>query len=79
MCWRDVDHGEMCDCMLLAQAIGAPPSSVDFAYCQNVLQKHWSLRCNHGCRIPGPRITRELPRLDTHDPVHAVLLVNAPT
>ena len=78
MWWRDVDHGEMCDCMLLAQAVGAPPSALDFVYCQGVLQKHWSLRCNHGCRFPAPRTTPELPRLDAHDPVHAMLLVNVP-
>ena len=79
MWWRDVDHGEMCDCMLLARAVGAPPSSVDFAYCQRVLQKHWRLRCNHGRRGPAARITPQLPPLDIRDPVHAVLLANAPT
>ena len=30
MWWRDLDHGEMCDCMLLAQAVGAPAFAIDF-------------------------------------------------
>lgn len=76
--WRDVDHGEFCDCMLLAKAVGAEPMSVDFAYCHNVLQKHWRLRCNHGGRAAMPRLTPTLPRLDAHDAVQAILLVNVP-
>ena len=74
--WHDVDHGDMCDCMLLALAVGAPPSSVDFAYCRNVLQKHWSVTCNHGCRGHAPRATPVLPHFDIHDPVQAALLAN---
>lgn len=76
--WRDVDHGDMCDCMLLARAVGAAPSSMDFSYCQNVLKKHWRLRCNHGCRLPGPAVTPKLPPLDSHDPMQAAVLANLP-
>lgn len=76
--WRDVDHGDLCDCMLLAHAVGAPPSSVDLSYCQHVLQKHWRLKCNHGCRMPAPQVTPQLPPLDIHDPLQAVLLANTP-
>ena len=76
--WRDVEHGDFCDCMLLARAVGAPPSTVDLNYCQHVLQKHWRLRCNHGGRARPPRVTPWLPHLDVHDPVHAALLANVP-
>lgn len=78
--WRDVDHGEQCDCMLLARAVGAPPETVDFAYCRVVLQKHWRLTCNHGCHDRGarPAATPRLPPVDARDPVQATLLVNAP-
>ena len=78
MWWHDVDHGEKCDCMLLARAAGALPSSMDLGYCQNVLQKHWRLRCNHGRRLPLPPETPKFPPLDIHDPLHAALLANLP-
>ena len=77
--WHDVDHGDHCDCMLLARAVGAPASTVDVVYCRNVLQHHWNVSCNHGGRAPVPKPTPQLPPLDIHDPVHAALLVNART
>jgi hypothetical protein len=76
--WRDVDHGEMCDCMLLARAIGAPSSCIDYSYCRNVLQRHWNVTCNHGGRLRAARTTPQLPPLDAHDPLQAILLANAP-
>lgn len=76
--WHSVDHGDMCDCMLLAAAVGASPSSVDFNYCHEVLQKHWRLKCNHGGRAPAAQETPHLPPLDFHDPLQAALLVNVP-
>ena len=78
MWWRDVDHGDRCDCMLLANAVGASAGCVDFSYCQNVLQKHWRLRCNHGCRMPAAPVTPQLPHLDIREPLQAALLANAP-
>ena len=77
--WRDVEHGDECGCMLLAQAIGVPVDTVDFNYCRQVLQKHWRVRCNHGGCPPAALLTPQLPHLDLHDPVHAVLLANLPT
>ena len=74
--WRDVEHGDLCSCRILAQAVGAPPSAVDFAYCHQVLQRHWRLRCNHGGREPAPPATPQLPPLDLHDPVQAAILAN---
>lgn len=76
--WNDVEHGDRCECLLLAQAVGAPASSVDRAYCRNVLQKHWRLACNHGCVAPAARATPQLPPCDTRDPVQALLIANAP-
>ena len=74
----DVEHGEHCDCMLLAAAVGTPASSVDYAYCHAVLHKHWRLRCGHGGCAPAPQATPHLPPLDVRDPVQATLLANAP-
>lgn len=51
--WGDSDHGDCCDCMMLARAVGAGPQAVDFNYCRAVLQKHWRLKCNHGRRVTG--------------------------
>lgn len=43
-----VPHGNCCDCVLLAAAIGAGPDAISFDYCLNVLQKRWLLTCRHG-------------------------------
>ena len=75
--WRDTDHGDRCDCMMLARAVGAGPQAVDFNYCRQVLQKHWRLKCNHGRRIPAERATPRLPQRDAGDHVQAILVVNA--
>ena len=69
------DHGDQCDCRLLASAVGADPSKLDFTYCRLVLQKRWEVRCNHG-GISTARATPELPSHDPHDPVHAILIAN---
>lgn len=76
--WHDVEHGDHCDCLALARAVGAPSSSIDYCYCRNVLQKHWRLSCNHGCGSHPEAATPHLPHLDIHDPVQAALLANAP-
>ena len=75
--WQDVDHGDCCDCVLLARAAGAEPAAVDLSYCRQVLQKHWRLRCNHGQRVAGERNTPRLPQRDATDPVQAILVANA--
>ena len=76
--WQGVEHGDHCDCVVLARAVGAPASSVDYCYCRNVLQKHWRLSCNHGCGHAPAAVTPHLPRVDVRDPVQAALLANAP-
>ena len=75
--WQDCDHGNRCDCMLLARAVGAGPAAVDLNYCRQVLQKHWRMTCNHGVHVPGPKQTRELPPHGPADPLHAILVANA--
>jgi len=75
--WQDCEHGDRCDCMLLARAVGAGPRSVDFHYCREVLQKHWRMRCNHGMRRAAPKQTPPSPPRDAGDPVQALLVANA--
>jgi len=53
--WRDVEHGDECSCILLAQAVGVPAVTVDFNYCRQVLQKHWALALQPR-RRPGRRV-----------------------
>ena len=72
--WQDCEHGDRCDCMLLARAIGEGPSAVDLNYCRQVLQKHWRA-CNHG--LPDPKQMCELPPHDPADPLQAILVANA--
>lgn len=76
--WRDVEHGDACDCVMLAAAVGAGPDAVDLFYCRRVLQKHWRIGCNHGgLARPAPH-TPQLPRLDMRDPLQALVLANVP-
>lgn len=77
LAWQDCEHGDRCDCMLLARAVGAGPTAVDFHYCRQVLQKHWRVKCNHGTRVPSPKRTRELPPRDPAEPLQAILVANA--
>jgi hypothetical protein len=71
------EHGDQCGCRLLASAVGADPSTVDFTYCRAVLQKRWRVRCNHGGGVSAIRATPELPLHDPHDAVQAILVANA--
>jgi hypothetical protein len=75
--WGDCDHGDRCDCMALARAVGAGADAVDFNYCRRVLQKHWRLKCNHRGRDAAERATPPAPRADSSDPVQAILVANA--
>lgn len=73
----DCQHGDQCDCLLLARAVGVKPEAMDFNYCRRVLQKHWGMRCNHGLRgCAAGRKYAVLPR-DRRDPVQAVLVADA--
>ena len=76
--WRNVEHGDQCACMLLARAVGASPSCIDFAYCRDVLQKHWRVTCNHGGAARPAKVTPRLPALDATELLEAAVLANAP-
>ena len=76
-CQWEHEHGDQCDCRLLASAVGAAPSTVDFTYCRLILKKRWRVRYNHGGGVSATRATPELPPRDPHDPVQAILAVNA--
>lgn len=70
-------HGDQCGCRLLASAVGADASTVDFTFCRFGVQKRWRIRCNHGGGVFVARAIPELPRYDLHDAVQAILIVNA--
>lgn len=50
----EYDHGDQCECLVLAAVVGAGREAIGCAYCRNVLQKHWRIRCNHGEHGHGP-------------------------
>ena len=70
------DHGEHCSCRALATAIGVKPSSIDYAFCHLVLQKHWRMSCDHIPDVSPKKVTREPPPHDSRDPLHALLIAN---
>lgn len=55
-------HGDHCDCQVLALAVGAPVSAVDYNYCRNVLQRHWRVVCRHAEEeVPPVRMSIPVP------------------
>lgn len=74
--WKH-DHGDQCGCRLLASAVGADASTVDFTFCRFGVQKRWRVRCNHGGGVSATRATPELPSHDPRDAVQAILIANA--
>ena len=73
-----LEHGDRCECRLLAEAVGCKPDVVQFAFCRAVLMKHWTLECNHGCpqaAASGGSVDkwRDVGPLD---PVKAILIRN---
>ncbi len=74
---RERPHGYHCSCRLLAEAVGAPAPTVRYAYCLAVLQRHWTVECDHGCLAQPPaQQTRTAPEHDARDPVQAILIHN---
>lgn len=41
-------HGDKCDCQILSLAITGKPSVCHYDFCINVLQRRWTMTCNHG-------------------------------
>jgi hypothetical protein len=73
-----MEHGDQCNCTLLAQALGMDSRFISFAFCHRVLHGHWRLTCRHGQPAsepvagPGERWKDVGPA----DPVKAILIVN---
>lgn len=76
---KQIEHGQQCSCVLLAQAIGVDPRVISFAYCHSVLHKHWRMTCRHGERENAPIATGLSERwrdVGPLDPVKAILISN---
>jgi hypothetical protein len=41
-------HGDKCSCQILSMAATGKPSVCRYDYCRKVLQRRWSMQCNHG-------------------------------
>jgi hypothetical protein len=75
---RRIEHGDRCDCALLAQATHLDPRALSFDYCQRVLHLHWRMTCRHG-RPPAPSAAGPGERwrdIGPVDPVKAILISN---
>ena len=74
---RRIEHGDHCDCALLAQALHLDPRTVSFDYCQRVLHLHWRMTCRHGAP-PAPAVpaSERWRDIGSVDPVKAILISN---
>lgn len=73
-----IKHGNHCACCILAAAIGCNPEDLSYNYCQQVISKHWTTRCNHGMTQKDKRLVYD----KWHEPAHvntvsAILIRNA--
>ena len=75
-CSWEFDHGEHCDCVILAAAVGAGPKSISFQYCRDVLQKHWLINCRHGEHAPGEtvKVSERWRDVGKIDPLKVILI-----
>lgn len=75
---KSIEHGDRCDCKVLALAVGGDPKHIDFSYCLNVLQKRWIMECNHGCKVESTRTVNasKIHDIGPLDPVKAILISN---
>ena len=77
-----IQHGDHCECKLLARTLNIDPSAISFAFCQRVLQRHWRMTCRHGVQdvapapLPAVERWRELGEVDA---VKAILICNDPS
>jgi hypothetical protein len=71
-------HGGRCSCRALAEAMHCKPETISLSYCQGVLRKHWTMECDHYCRLPpsGPDAGEKWRHFGAMDPVKAILIVN---
>ena len=72
------NHGNLCSCRLLAQAVRCDPKVIRFEYCWNVLMKRWRVECNHGCshEVPVVITDEKWHEFSPIDPVKVILIVN---
>lgn len=76
---RQIEHGQQCSCVLLAQAVGLDPRKLTYEYCRRVLHKRWRMTCRHGQRETAPVATGLSERwrdVGSIDPVKAILISN---
>ena len=78
-CPWEFDHGEHCDCVILAAAVGAGPEAISCHYCRDVLQKHWGIHCRHGEHGPSkiPKISERWRIVGEIDSLKAILIKEA--
>ena len=80
-CWIsghwEHQHGNHCDCRLLAEAAGADSSAIDYHFCHVVAQKRWRMTCDHIPQVLRKKATPSLPPHDSHDPIDLLLIGNA--
>lgn len=77
---QELPHGKRCDCALLASALGHDPRTITYAYCRNVLQRHWGMTCRHGERssvAAAPTLADGWKTVGELTPVSAILVENA--
>jgi len=75
---KPTEHGDRCVCRTLALAVGCDPKMLTYNYCRTVLQKHWIVKCNHGCQaqVPPEDSTLKWHDVSEIDPVRAILIMN---
>lgn len=75
---NDGGHGDHCACCILAQTVGCARKTISYRYCLAVLQRRWTVDCDHGCH--GPRRPTGTPGkwhdLGDMDAVKAILITN---
>jgi hypothetical protein len=76
---KTIEHGAVCDCKVLAQALHLDGRAISFDYCRRVLQMRWRLTCRHGSlEVPaaGIAVGERWRELGPMDPVKAILISN---
>ncbi len=72
--------GAVCECTVLAAALGIGPEGISFHYCLNVLQRRWAMACRHGeqpARTVVAPLSEKWKDKGELTPVLAILMENA--
>jgi hypothetical protein len=70
-----IPHGQECECMALAAAMGLDERAISFTFCRMLLQHHWSMRCRHGSASEAVELTPSSQRWTQHPPMTPVLAI----